>query len=130
MPGKYIILGITLKCITFPTNVYFIATMLKHCSRQDTSMFFCMPNSDPTTWMLQLKLRIIGQNGIFQSSIVQYWWICVNCSRTPCFWPAGVFFLCWMPPILCLTCYLWYSANLGGNKSQFSAYPFFSKLQY
>ncbi len=41
-------------------------------------MFFT-PNSDPTIWMSQQKSRP-DQATFFQSSIVQFWWPCVNCS--------------------------------------------------
>lgn len=38
-----------------------------------------IPNSDPTIWMLQPKLRLIRSENIFQSSNVQFWWAHVNC---------------------------------------------------
>ncbi len=42
-------------------------------------MFF-MPNSDPTIWMSPQKSRLIQDLAtFFQSSIVQFWWACVNC---------------------------------------------------
>ncbi len=45
----------------------------------DGSMFFT-PNSDPTIWMSQQKSRHIRPGNVFQSSIVQFWWACANCS--------------------------------------------------
>ncbi len=41
-------------------------------------MFFT-PNSNPTIWMSEQKSRLIRPGNVFQSSIVQFWWACVNC---------------------------------------------------
>ncbi len=43
-------------------------------------MYFT-PNFWPYIWMLQQKSRLIRPDNVFfQSSIVQFWWSCVNCS--------------------------------------------------
>ncbi len=48
--------------------------------------FMCFtPNSDPTIWMSQQKSRLIRPGNAFQSSIVQFWWSCVNCSLSVLF---------------------------------------------
>ncbi len=65
-----------------PPHHYTTTTSLNHWDKTEWIHAFMLftPNSDPTIWMSQQKSRLIRQATFFQSSIVQFWWSCVNCS--------------------------------------------------
>ncbi len=60
---------------------YTTTTCLNHWDKAEWihAFMFFTPNSDPTICMSQQKSRLIRPT-FFQSSIVQFWWTCVNCS--------------------------------------------------
>ncbi len=79
-------------------------------------MFF-MPNSDPTSECRSRNRDSSDQATFLQSSIVQFWWACVNCSLRFLLLAdrsgTGVVFCCWSPSasgfdVLCVQ--RWYSA--------------------
>ncbi len=92
-------------------------------TRQDDPCFHVLYTKFwPYIWMQQ-KSRLIRPGNVFQSSIVQFWWFCVNCilrvlflsdrSGTRC----GLLLLepiCFR--VRCVVCSEMYSADLGCNE--------------
>ncbi len=92
-------------------------------TRQDGSMLSFTPNSDPTSECCSRNQDSSDQATFFQSSVVQFWWSCVNCILRVLFLSdrsgTGVVFCCWSPSasgfdVLCVQ--RWYSADLGCNE--------------
>ncbi len=108
-------------------------------TRQDGSMLSCSLRQILT---LPSECRSRNQDSsdqatFFQSSIVQFWWVCVNCILRFLFLSnrsgTGVVFCCCSPSasgfdVLCVQ--RWYSAYLGCNEWLFELLlPFYQQCQ-
>ncbi len=63
----------------YPPHHYITTSSLNRWDKAGWSMLSCSLHQFWPIWMSQQKSRLIRPGKVLQSSIVQFWWVCVNC---------------------------------------------------